>query len=338
MDIAFAACEAGDIDGAIAIYRQLIDEDYRNPVLHYSLGQLLLLKGDFKAGWLECERREKQRPMPFPRWRGQMLKGERLLIHGEQGFGDNIQFARYATLAARRGAEVVIATREGLRPLLSTIPGVAQVIEPGEGVNDLSFECPMLSLPSIFATGLNSIPADIPYLTANPERVQSWSRTLAAYPGPKVGLVWSGNTDASYNSRRSPGLDPFIRLIESTGATFFGLQMGGGHDELLSRRMPSNFLDLAPKIGSFDDSAAIMMNLDLVISSCTAPAHLAGALGRPLWVVLSAFPDWRWLLEREDNPWYPTARLFRQRIYGDWSAPFDEMRTALQILAGDQRT
>jgi hypothetical protein len=332
VEAAFAALVAGDLPGAIAIYRDLLRAAPRDRALHNALGQLLLLAGDFVSGWEECEWRN-QRTMPMPRWLGTPLDGTRILVHGEQGYGDNFQFVRYAALVAARGGTVVVATRKGLRPLLATVPGVTQVIEEGEAVGPIRYHIPMLSLPYIFGTRLESVPDMVPYIVADPARVALWRERLAVRPGLRVGLVWSGNTDAPYNPRRSPGLAALRPLLDVPGVAFFGLQMGGGRAELEGAALPESFVDLGSDIADFSDTAAAMMALDLVISPCTSTAHLAGALARPLWVILGADPDWRWMLGRDTSPWYPTARLFRRPRGGDWRDPVARMRTALEELA-----
>ncbi len=329
---AFVAAHAGNIPAAIAIYRRLLEAAPDDPNLHYALGQLLLLSGDFAAGWDECEKRP-QRSIPLPRWRGEAIGGAGILIHGEQGFGDNFQFVRYAAQVAGRGGTVTVATREGLRGLLSTVPGVTRVVEPGEAVAGVAWQAPMLSLPHLFGTRLDSIPAAVPYIAADPERVRAWRGRLDHVPGLRVGLVWSGNTEAPYNLRRSPGLAAFAPLFACTGVAFFALQLGGGRADLAGARLPANFADLGPELRSFDDTAAAMMALDLVITPCTSTAHLAGALARPVWIPLARFPDWRWLLDRDTSPWYPSARLFRQETADDWSAPVARMAAALDRLA-----
>jgi len=332
VESAFAAIVAGDIMAAIGIYRDLLRRSPRDAVLHNSLGQLLLLVGDFTAGWEECEWRG-QRPMPMPRWRGTSFKGERILVHGEQGFGDNFHFVRYAAMVAARGGTVVVATRETLRPLLATVPGVAEVIETGEVAKAIHWHIPMLSLPYIFTTRLDTIPAAVPYMSADPARVGRWRERLAASPGLRVGLVWSGNTEAFYNPRRSPGLAALRPLLDCPGVTFFGLQKGGGRADLEGAALPDSFVDLGAEIADFSDTAAIMASLDLVISPCTSTAHLAGALARPVWVMLGTDPDWRWLLDRDTSPWYPTARLFRRPRGGEWSDVVTRMRAELTGLA-----
>jgi hypothetical protein len=331
-DPAFLRVIAGDIQGAIRIYRDRLRIAPRNSDLHHSLGHLLLMTGDFAAGLEECEWRRQPKAPPVPRWRGAALNGARILVHGEQGFGDNFQFARYATPVAERGGKVVLGTRAGMKPLLMTIPGVVEVVASGEPLRDIAWHIPMMSLPYVFGTRLETIPAAIPYMTADPARVAVWKERLSAYPGLRVGLIWSGNTDTVYNARRSPGLATLRPLIETPGVTAFGLQMGGGRKDLDGAVFSGPFVDLGPDLADFSDTAAAMMGLDLIVSPCTSTAHLAGALGRPLWVVLASAADWRWFRDRDDSPWYPTARLFRQRTEGDWRGPVMRMRAALEEM------
>ena len=328
---------AGNVAEAIRIYRALLRRAPNDPTLHYSLGQLLLLDGDFESGLEEWEWRT-QPPMPMPRWRGAPLNGARILVRGEQGFGDNFQFVRYAPMIAARGGTVVVATREGLRPLLATVPGVAQVIESGEAINDIACHIPMMSLPYMFGTRLATIPAAMPYIAADPARVAVWQQRFAARSGLRVGLVWSGNTETVYNARRSPGLTALRSLIECPGVVTYALQLGGGRADLQGVDLPDSFVDLGPELTSFSETAAAMTALDLIISPCTSTAHLAGALARPLWVTLATDADWRWLRHREDSPWYPTARLFRQAKPGAWDLPIARMRGELERLAAAKTT
>ena len=295
-----------------------------------------LLAGDLTGGWEDYEARwgvadfpTKPRGLPQPLWTGQNIAGQTILLHEEQGRGDAIQFVRYAPLVAARGARVLLEVGGDLVPLFRGLPGVERVFARGEALPAFDWQCPLLSLPRAFGTRLETVPAAVPYLTADPARVAAWRGRLLAGDGLKIGLVWAGNPHFAGDRERSPGLAALAPLLEVPGCRFFGLQLGPGHDELARRALPPSFTDLAPEIRDFADTAAIMASLDLVVSSCTAPAHLAGALGVPLWVLLSHAPDWRWLLDRADSPWYPTARLFRQPRPGDWAAVAEEVATAL---------
>lgn len=329
----FGCVLAGDFQSALKLYATVLAEHPDNGAAHYFSGQLLLALGQYQQGWAECEWRPAQTEFPpvIQRWRGEPLNGASILLAGEQGYGDNLHFVRYAPLVAERGGKVIVGTREGLGKLLSTVPGVAQVVEAGGPLPRLTHYAPMLSLPYIFGTTEETIPRAIPYIEADPERVAHWRQRLAwADDGPRVGLVWAGNADFMGDDRRSPGFDSYRQLLQVPGVTFFSLQKGGGPKAQMGPETPMNLFDLAPELNSFDDTAAAIMNLDLVISSCTSPAHLAGALGKPVWVVLSDFADWRWLRDRDDSPWYPSAQLFRRRIGGDWNEVMGRVAQALQ--------
>ncbi|AWJ87453.1 hypothetical protein TSH58p_29180 (plasmid) [Azospirillum sp. TSH58] len=294
-----------------------------------------LLAGDLTGGWEDYEARwrvadfpTKPRGLPQPLWSGEDIAGRTILLHEEQGRGDAIQFVRYAPLVAARGARVLLEVGADLVPLFRGLPGVERVFGRGEPLPPFDWQCPLLSLPRAFGTRLETIPAAVPYLTADPARTAAWRERLAG-DDLTVGLVWAGNPQFAGDRERSPGLAALAPLLAVPGCRVFGLQLGPGRDALSQRAMPPSFTDLAPEIRDFADTAAIMASLDLVVSSCTAPAHLAGALGVPLWVLLSHAPDWRWLLDRADSPWYPTARLFRQPRPGDWAAVADEVAAAL---------
>ncbi|MGR0188454.1 tetratricopeptide repeat protein [Azospirillum aestuarii] len=294
-----------------------------------------LLAGDLTGGWEDYEARwgvadfpTRPRGLPQPLWSGEDIAGRTILLHEEQGRGDAIQFVRYAPLVAARGARVLLEVGADLLPLFRGLPGVERVFARGEPLPAFDWQCPLLSLPRAFGTRLETIPAAVPYLTADPARAAAWRERLAG-DGLKVGLVWAGNPQFAGDRERSPGLAALAPLLAVPGCRFFGLQLGPGHDELARRPTPPSFTDLEPEIRDFADTAAIMASLDLVLSSCTAPAHLAGALGVPLWLLLSHAPDWRWLLDRADSPWYPTARLFRQPRPGDWAAVAEEAAAAL---------
>lgn len=294
-----------------------------------------LLAGDLAGGWEDYEARwgvadfpTRPRGLPQPLWSGEGIAGQTILLHEEQGRGDAIQFVRYAPLVAARGARVLLEVGADLVSLFHGLPGVERVVARGEPLPAFDWQCPLLSLPRAFATRLETIPAAVPYLSADPALTAAWKERLTG-ECLTVGLVWAGNPQFAGDQERSPGLAALAPLLAVPGCRFFGLQLGPGRDELAGRAMPPSFTDLAPEIRDFADTAAIMASLDLVVSSCTAPAHLAGALGVPLWVLLSHAPDWRWLLDRADSPWYPTARLFRQPRPGDWSAAVDEVAAAL---------
>jgi tetratricopeptide (TPR) repeat protein len=325
----------GHPDRAAAAYRAAIALMPEAEEAHYNLGHALLQMGDLPPGWREYEWRfrlwrRKGLPMPAmtaPRWQGEPLAGKTLLLWAEQGYGDTLHFARYATLAAARGARVILAAMPALARLLATVPGVARVVTDGDPAPAADFQCPLLSAPGVLGTTLATIPAAVPYLTPDPARVQSWRARLAGLGRMRVGLAWAGKT--SYARDRLRSLDPALLAPlarAGSGIVFVALQPRPAG----APRPPElEILDVLDPGADFADTAALIAALDLVISVDTAAAHLAGALGKPVWVLTRFNGDWRWLLEREDSPWYPTARLFRQAAPGAWTPAIARVAEAL---------
>ena len=310
------------------------------PEAHWNLGVVLLTLGDYARGWQEWEWRWRSRSLPLkpepprPRWHGsEDLAGKTLLLHAEQGFGDTLQFARFAPLAARGGARVVLQAQAALKPLLAGLPGVSAVIADDEPLPACDFQCPLLSLPLALGTTLDNLPAVAPYLAADAEALARWRQRLGEPRGLRVGLVWSGRRDHKINPVRSIAPERLLPLLSVEGMTFVSLQkdVSAGDVELL--RAHPEILDLGSSLRDFSDTAALLALLDLVISVDTSVAHLAGALGRPLWLLLAYAADWRWLTGREDCPWYPTARLYRQPQPGDWDRAVERVRQALVARA-----
>ncbi len=327
---------------ALADFDRALEARPNDAGLHWNRGFARLLAGDYAGGWPEVDWRRFDtravppwRAFPQPTWRGEDIAGKTILLYAEQGFGDSLQFVRYAPLVAARGARVLLEVQAPLVSLLSGFPGVEKVLRRGDPLPDFEVECPLMSLPRAFGTTLDSVPP-APYLTPDPARVARWRERIGAGEGLKVGLVWAGNPQFASDRLRSPRLKGLRAVLNVPGVRFFGLQMGEGRADLRGAELPPGFTDLAPGIGDFTDTAAIMANLDLVIASCTGPAHLAGALGVPLWMLLPFSPDWRWLLERDDSPWYPSARLFRQTRPGDWSVVGRRVAEALRERAAAQ--
>lgn len=326
---------AGRIQQAALAFSNAIALNPDHVGARWNMSLLLLLMGDYAAGWREYEWRWRRpatplRQCPEARWDGRPLDGAAILLHAEQGFGDTIQFLRYVPLVAAQGGRVILEVQPELRSLVQGLDGVASVHGRGDPLPPFDVECPLMSLPLAFGTLLDRVPGAVPYLRPDPAMAARWGERLGDGPGPKVGLVWAGNPLFRGDRSRSPGLRALQPLLDLPDIRFFGLQMGAGRRDLPPAGGPSGFVDLGPEIHDFADTAAIMANLDLVVSSCTAPAHLAGSLGVPVWVALPFAPDWRWLLERADSPWYPTARLFRQPAPGDWATPFMAMAEALR--------
>jgi tetratricopeptide (TPR) repeat protein len=321
-------------DSALSSYQEAIRvrPDYADA--HLGRAELLLLLGNFQEGWPEYEWRTsitgfRPRPFSVPRWDGGPLQGRTILLHAEQGLGDTLQFLRYVPMVKQRGAMVVLQCPPALLGLATTSVGIDRLLTYEEPLPAFDVHAPLPSLPGIFATDRDSIPGAVPYLAANPARVHHWRSELAQHKTFKVGIVWQGSPHHTRDRQRSVPLMQFAGLAQVPDVALFSLQVGAGIQQLASAGLP--VIDLGNRFdpGSLADLAAALVNLDLLISVDSAPAHLAGALGVPVWVALPALPDWRWLLDRPDSPWYPTMRLFRQQQAGKWGRVFEEM--ALEI-------
>jgi tetratricopeptide (TPR) repeat protein len=298
---------------------------------HFNRSLSLLATGDYARGQGEYEWRWKRsgaaarQHFNRPLWLGETPLGSRtILLHAEQGLGDTIMFARYVGLLARGGAKVVLEVHPELKPLMSRLPGCAAVIGRGEPRPAHDVHCPLGSLPLALKTTPATVPAELPYLTADPARVARWSGRLAAHGNPRTAIVWAGNVAHANDRNRSLPLAALAPLWATERARFVSLQRDlrpGDADALASTPV----LHLGPELDDFDDTAAVLAQCDLVISADTSVAHLAGALGRPLWVLLPYAADWRWTAAGERSPWYPSARLFRQPDPGDWESVVNEV-------------
>ena len=335
-----AVQQMGKYQEAEALYDKALSLDANHVDSHLNRSIARLRKGDYAGGWPEYEWRWQRkeydnlrRPYGRPRWDGGSLAGKTILVHSEQGVGDSIQFIRYATVLASRGARVVVETLEHLKMLAQRVKGVDQVIAMGEPLPSFDVEAPLGSLPMLCGTTLENIPAHVPYLTADPVIAEIWRNRLAGMGGGlKVGLVWAGNPKHTNDRNRSMSLATLAPLAQAGDLTFISLQKGP--QELAGQRPPDGMrcLDFAGELSDFSQTAGLIANLDLVISVDTSVAHLAGAMGRPVWTLLPFVPDWRWLLEREDSPWYPTMRLFRQTTRKDWTSVLGRMAGELKKL------
>jgi hypothetical protein len=293
-----------------------------------------LLAGDFEHGWLEYEWRWKKKPLATalrtfrqPAWDGSVQLDRTILLYAEQGLGDTLQFIRYAPLVKQRCAKVVVECPKALLPLLGGCRGIDQILPTGNPLPEFDAQVPLLSLPRIFDTRLETIPADIPYLFADPRLIGQWRERLREAAGLKVGINWRSRPGYPWRVRNIP-LPLFASLAEIPGVRLVSLQKAEGRVELAALRERFPIWDLGDD--TLADTAAIIMNLDLVITSDTVVAHLAGGLGVPVWVALPYAPDWRWLLEREDSPWYRTMRLLRQKRWGDWEEVLARVAQALR--------
>jgi len=335
--------DSGKLPEAILAYQQAIAIKGDYPDFHNNLAMALLAAGRFAEGWRKYEWRWKstqlaaaRHNMAEPLWQGEAAEGRVLLIRSEQGFGDTLQFCRYAPKAAARGLRVVLEVQPALVRLMGSLFGVEQVIAQGQPLPDFDLYCPMMSLPAAFNTRLETIPADIPYLAVQDDPLNSWRSRLADCNGKtlKVGLVWAGSSRAhspdliATDRRRSIAPELLAPLLDIAGIQFYNLQKGGPPP-------PEEFclIDLMAECNDFADTAALVANLDLIISVDTAMAHLAGALGKPIWVLNRFDSCWRWLQTREDSPWYPTLRLFRQPRSGDWESVISIVGDELRQLA-----
>ncbi|MGE3474607.1 MAG: tetratricopeptide repeat protein [Rhodospirillaceae bacterium] len=285
---------------------------------HWNLANALLVSGDLERGFAEYEWRFRrpgraERKLAIPRWRGEVLGGQTLLLTLEQGIGDAIHFVRFAEQAAARGARVVMECHPGLEKLLATAPGVARTVTAGTPVPEAQCYLPLMSLPHVLGTRLETIPAPIPYL-----KTPEGAPPFALSGELKVGLVWRGNPKHEADDKRSVTLDLLAPLLAVPGVSWFSLQVGDVAAERDAAPAAARLIDLAPQLRDFGATASAVSALDLVISVDTAVAHLAGSLGKPVWTLIAEANDWRWLSGRGDTPWYPAMRLFRQRRGRDW--------------------
>lgn len=330
--------EQGRLAEAQACFDRAVQEDPAYGDAHWNRALLWLLVGDFRRGWPEYEWRWRHRKgapsrFPAPAWDGAPFEGRTLLLHVEQGLGDTLQFVRYAPLAKARGGSVVLGCQGPLARLLHGCPGLDAVVPEGAPLPPYDLQLPLLSLPGIFGTDADSIPAATPYLQAPAEVSPAVERLLAIRGNAlRVGIVWAGNPDHKNDRNRSCPLEYFRALAAIPDVALFSLQKGAATSALQAEAV-DGLTDLAPHLLDFADTAAAVGRLDLVICVDTSVAHLAGALGQPAWVVLPCAPDWRWQLEREDSPWYPTLRLFRQPQPGDWPSVFARLADALAHAA-----
>jgi hypothetical protein len=310
---------------------------------HTCCGATLLRLGNFERGWGEYEWRWKtktfsHRPFQQPLWDGSALNGRKILLHAEQGMGDILQFVRYAAHVRERGGSVVFECPGSLLPLLASCPGIDQLVKQGGDLPQFDVHASLLSLPYILHTTEATIPARIPYLFAEATLVDQWQRELSSCRGCKVGIAWQGNPKFPDDRSRSIPLAAFEPLGRIPGVHLFSLQKGFGAEQLDTIADRFTVTDLGRRLdetsGPFMDTAAVMANLDLVITADTVIMHLAGALGVPVWVALSFAPHWIWLLGRNDSPWYPTARLFCQTSAGNWDDVFARLADKLRREAG----
>jgi tetratricopeptide (TPR) repeat protein len=316
-----------------------LQPDYHEASWNKSLS--LLLQGDFANGLPLYEHRWNAKKVSAiagkrffdqPSWLGsESLCGKTILLYAEQGLGDYIQFCRYAKLVASLGAKVILEVPASLVSLMQSLEGVSQLVIQGKALPAFDYQCPLLSLPLAFHTNLASIPADTPYLTAPADQVAQWGRKLGEKRRKRVGLVWSSMSSFKNDSQRSLALSDFVQALPLEGFEYICLQKEIKEcDKAFFKQYP-HIQFFGDELNDFSDTAALIENLDLVISTCTSIPHLSGALGKKTWVLLSNVPDWRWLMNREDSPWYPSTKLYRQSTTGDWGSVLNHVKFDLNL-------
>jgi Flp pilus assembly protein TadD len=351
-NLGMALRHQGKWEDAAAHFESALSLKADYPVPHFNLALVWLAHGDFERGWSKYEWRWTQpgfirRDFSKPLWDGADLRGKTILLHAEDGLGDTLHFIRYASLVRKRGGNVIVECQSALVRLLQSVPDIGGLVAQGAPLPAFDVQAPLLSLPGIFHTTVETIPAKVPYLHADRHLVEHWRRELLKSDvkstsldtgrSLRVGIAWQGNPGFLHDRLRSIPLAHFAKLAKVPEIELISLQKGPGTAQLLEQQDKFSVVDLGNaldmKYGGFMDTAAIMHNLDLVVTSDTVIAHLAGALGVPVWVALAFAPDWRWLLNREESPWYPTMRLFRQRSQGDWEEVFERITEALRKRA-----
>ncbi len=337
--------ETKQLNAAIASYDQAIDIRPDSAEAHWNKSLALLLQGDFANGWPLYEWRwnsqivkqisNRERPSFIqPAWSGaQGLHGKSILLHSEQGLGDTIQFIRYTKLVAENGGRVIAAVPKPLMNLIQDLDGVSEVVDEESRLPLTDFHCPLLTLPKVFNTTLTTIPTYQAYLHSDSKNVAAWAKTLGEKTQPRVGLVWSGGTGHKNDHNRSIALSSLIDYLPD-GIEYVSLQKDVRDSDRLTLAKSSKVRTFDDQIADFSDTAALCDLMDLVISVDTSVAHLSGALGRPTWILLPYVPDWRWLLDRDDSPWYPSVKLYRQSADMLWTSVFEKVKADLLLLSG----
>ena len=333
---------------AIASYGEVLARRKDNADAHFNRALALLTIRDYRRGFEDYEWRWARTGMPAQKnrsrrlWHGEFpLHGKTILLHAEQGLGDTIQFARYAGLVAAQGAKVVLEVQPELKSLLSRLDGVTAVVARGEAPPPFDMHCPLGSLPLALKTELPAVPAQIPYVFADEARLQKWSARIENLPRPRIALAWAGNPAHDNDRNRSIALSTLAPLFPPpnpppqasegrVGGSFISIQRDVRSADAAQLAATTQLTHLGGELADFNDTAAVLALCDLLITVDTAPAHLAGAMGRPVWVLVPFAPDWRWMLDGETTPWYPSARVFRQSALADWSSVIGRVAAALQ--------
>ncbi len=338
VNLAIELVRDGRATDAIALHERMLPQ-VPDVYGHIAYAQALLRAGRLEEGWNNLEFRflndaflPRRQNFGRPAWSGQDLQGKTVLVLAEQGLGDAIQFLRYVPRLKALGATVLLRVPDGAEAFAQCFPGIDRVLERGTTRTEFDYYLYVMSLPRAFGTRLDSVPLEVPYVRVDPARVARWSRRMASGKRLKVGLVWAGNPRHVGDRYRSLPLATLAPLGKLAGVQFYALQKGSREEEAVVP--PTGFVveNLGPELHDYGDTAAAISHLDLVLSVDTSVAHLAGAMGKPVWLMLPKAADWRWLEDREDSPWYPTMRLFRQRVQGEWSEVVERVGAALQAL------
>ncbi len=316
------------------LYSLKLDPDY--PDAHYNLSNSLLLFGDYKKGWAEYEWRffvnkNDTKILNKFYWNGSDLEDKTIYVFAEQGFGDTIQFCRYLSLIKKESVKIIFGCQKELVSLLQELDSISSIVDDTENTEiTYDYHIPLLSLPGIIKTTIDTIPANIPYIKVNDTSQTKWANKFKGNEKFKIGIAWSPKSDSKTCKNRSVPLKYFIELANNPEIELFSLQ------KEISEALPENIKNYSKEIEDFSDTAAIINNMDLIISVDTSAAHLAGAMGKPVWTIIPFSPDWRWLLNRKDSPWYSTMRLFRQSVRNNWDDVFDNILLELKVTLGNQ--
>jgi Tfp pilus assembly protein PilF len=329
----------GEFSQTIALLNDVLSSHPQAAKLRANLALAYLVTGDFARGWREYEWRLRVpeivgwRQFPCPRWDGGDLHGKTILLHPEQGIGDMIQFARFIPQVAARGGRVILESPVQTLRLFRDLPGVWQLVERGKTLPDFDVQCPLMSLAYVFGVTEQTISREVPYLRADPELARQWAgRFEAADNRLRIGLAWAGRPEHAKDRSRSMKLEQFAPLASVENAAFYSLQMGEAAAQAANPPSGLQLTDWTKDLRDFADTAAIIDHLELLVTVDTSVAHLAAAMGKRVWLLLPLIPDWRWMLDRSDSPWYPTMRLFRQTTRGDWARVLQRVAAAIQMV------
>jgi hypothetical protein len=342
-----ALVDSEEREEALAVFLAALGREPNNAEAHLAIGQVLLARGEMNPGWLEYEWRNQLEmakgmlpKMVAAQWNGMQLPKNPILLVGDQGYGDTLQFCRFSPMVAERCAEVLLGCSPDLLPLLRKIPGVGQSFSRWNEIPKHTAYCLLSSLPGIFGVQPDTIPGPVPYLSPEPEHVQAWAERLARQTPPgqrRIGIAWSGRPTHPNDKRRSMRLADLAPLGRVEGVSFVSLMQKVRKEDTGDLGVLPGLLDVSDGLTDFAQTAAAIANLDLVITIDTAVGHLSGAIGRPVWLMLANPPDWRWMLDRSDTPWYPTMRLFRQPRPGDWPSLVGAVAQELTTLSRAKR-